>query len=216
MGKIRLLFAVLAVFFILSPAFAYTEEYVYKDTVSFTFTEEDPVKKGEIFTDSNSNVFVVKLAEKNTALLQRLWGKGEYERGSALEKRGPLVGVNAYASLKYSSLYVSLTGPLYPFIPVLGVSYEYGKNYLNLHAGLKTSISLSLLYDTPFFLIKNGCVDIMAAAGTDTTFSSATLTTGFYYRYNLGRINISLGVNNLTTGSSVFSMTPCVGMGVSF
>lgn len=215
MGKVRFFLSVFLLLFVCFPLFSFSEQYVYGDMVSFITEEGEIVRKGNIFKDDSSNVFIASAVENGVVVLQRLYGSGKYTPGSNLMKRGALYTLSPFATLDFAGLTLSRTGELYPLIPFLGFSYTYRYSQINVFAGLKTSLSLSSATGSSFFLLKNGYVDILAGIGTSSTFSGVSLLTLFMYRYNLGIFSLSAGAGALKSDLYEFRIAPAVSLGVT-
>lgn len=215
MGKIRVILCFFLLVFLCFPLFAFSEQYVYGDMVSFVLEEGESVRKGSVFKDQNSNVFIASSIDENVVVLQRLFGSGKYTVESPLQKRMALYSLTAVSTFDYGAVLLSRTGELYPLIPFLGVSYTYKYSELNIFAGLRTSISLSSVTGSSFFLLKNGFIDISAGLGTTSKFSGGSLLTLFMYRYNLGRLSLGAGASALKSENITFKIAPVVSLGVT-
>ena len=217
-------FAAFLVLFILAVG-ASTTTFVYKGGISSSDMGPD-VRNGQVFTDSSSNVLVVKSVYDGVVEFDKLISRGDYAAGNELKSRGPLHSIGLYSGLYHSLVSYSLSCALYPFYPVVmgGVGYDLvsafkGKSFsvsggLAL-AGIGVSFPLARLWSTTNTLIQNGKITAWCAAGANiggsVTFASSY---GFSYRHNLGTFHWELGGMWLYRNGGSNIISPYLGAGV--
>ncbi len=224
MGKLKRLFLLtLLLFVLIGSAFCASITYVYGNSISSTDVGDD-YRKGQIFTDSSSNVLVLKRfyqkPEGPVAVFDKLISRGSYERNDVLNPRGALNSVGVMGSLGYALASWSMTTALYPLQPLVMAGVTYGQDsdigVLAL-AGAKVNVPLARLWDAKNTFIVNGKLSGWGAAGVSVS-SSVTFACcfGFSYRHNAGAFFWELGGTWLSVLGKDRTMSPYLGFGVDF
>ena len=203
--------------------FAASITYVYGNNISSVDTEST-FRRGQVFTDSSSNVLVLKRfyqkPEGPVAVFDKLISRASYQRGDALSPRGAVNSFGVMGSLSYALASWSMTTGLYPLQPLAmaGVTYgsDYGTGILAL-AGAKVNVPLARLWDARNTFIVNGKLSGWGAAGI-WTGSSVTFACsfGFSYRHNVGSFNWEAGATWLSVPGREKTLSPYLGFGVDF
>ena len=197
--------------------------YVYGNNISSVDTESS-FKRGQVFTDSYSNVLVLKQfhqkPEGPVAVFDKLISRAPYQRGDVLTARGAVNSIGVIGSLSHSLVSWSMTSALYPLQPLAmaGLSYDRdtGTGALIL-AGAKVNVPLARLWDARNTFIVNGKLSGWGAAGISigsrVTFACSF---GFSYRHNAGSFNWEIGATWLSVLGRVRVLSPYLGVGVDF
>ena len=203
--------------------FAASISYVYGNNISSVDTEST-FRRGQVFTDSFSNVLVLKRfyqkPEGPVAVFDKLISRASYQRGDTLSPRGAVNSIGVMGSLDYALASWSMTTSLYPLQPLAmaGVTYgvDYGTGILAL-AGAKVNVPLARLWDAKNTFIVNGKLSGWGAAGI-CTGSSVTFACcfGFSYRHNVGSFNWEAGATWLSVMGREKTLSPYLGFGVDF
>lgn len=224
MGALKkLILASLLLVFFASGAFCASITYVYGNSISSTDVGDD-YRKGQVFTDSSSNVLVLKRfyqkPEGPVAVFDKLITRGSYERNDTLNPRGALNSIGIMGSLGYALASWSMTTALYPLQPLAMAGATYGSDSgmgILALAGAKVNVPLARLWDVRNRLIVNGKFSGWGAAGVSigsrVTFACAF---GFSYRHNAGSFSWELGATWLSVLGNVRTVSPYLGIGVDF
>ena len=203
--------------------FAASITYVYGNNISSVDTEET-FKRGQVFTDSNSNVLVLRRfyqkPEGPVAVFDKLISRGSYERGDSLDPRGAVNSIGIMGSLDYALASWSMTTGLYPLEPLVMAGVSYVKDSqpgVLVLAGAKVNIPLARLWDVRNTFIVNGKLSGWGTAGieigTSVTFACSF---GFSYRQNVGSFCWETGVSWLSVLGKEKRLSPFIGIGVDF
>lgn len=224
MGKVKKILSVILLLFVsVCCAFCASITYVYGNNIS-SVDVGDEYKVGQLFTDSNSNVLVLKRfyqkEEGPVAVFDKLITRGVYTRDSVLTPRGALNSFGVIGTMSHSLAYWSMTTPLYPLSPMVmaGASYgaDTGAGVLVL-AGAKVNIPIARLWEARNTFIVNGKLSGWGAAGVSisgrVTFACSF---GFSYRHNVGSFAWEVGASWLSVLGGSQTLSPFVGIGVDF
>ena len=224
MGKLKKLsVSVLLLFVLIAGAFSASITYVYGNSISSVDVQGD-YKVGQIFTDSSSNVLVLKRFyqkdEGPVAVFDKLISRAPYKRDDVLSPRGALNSFGAIGGLSHSLAWWSMTTPLYPLAPVVMAGASYGPDSgvgVLVLAGAKVNVPIARLWDSQHTLIVNGKLSGWGAAGASIS-SSVTFACsfGFSYRHNLGSFFWELGASWLWVLDRTKILSPYLGLGVDF
>ena len=224
MGKLKkLVFSVLLLFVLITGAFSASITYVYGNNISSLAAGSDN-KVGQVFTDSGSNVLVLKRFyqkdEGPVAVFDKLITRSPYKRDDVLSPRGALNSFGVIGSMSHSLAWWSMTTPVYPLSPLVmaGASYgpDFGVGALVL-AGAKVNVPIARLWDTQNTFIVNGKLSGWGAAGVSITTSvTFACSFGFSYRQNLGSFFWELGASWLWVLDGARTLSPYLGLGVDF
>ena len=219
----KTLFLLLMLLVSILSVFAASITYVYGNSISSVDTEST-FRRGQVFTDSSSNVLVLKRfyqkPEGPVAVFDKLISRGSYERGDYLAPRGAVNSVGIMGSLDYALASWSMTTAVYPLEPLamVGVSYvrDTDSGVLVL-AGAKVNVPLARLWDVRNPLIVNGKLSGWGAAGI-CTGSSVTFACcfGFSYRHNVGFFSWEAGAAWFSVLGREMTLSPYLGFGVDF
>ena len=224
MGNLKKLFLISVLLLVLTgSAFCASVTYVYGNNISSTDTESS-FKRGQVFTDSSSNVLVLKRfyqkPEGPVAVFDKLISRASYQRGDILNPRGAVNSFGVIGTLSYSLASWSMTTGLYPLQPLAMAGVSYGKDsgagVLAL-AGARVNIPLARLWDAGNTFIVNGKLSGWGAAGVEIG-SSVTFACcfGFSYRHNVGSFCWELGASWLSVLGKDKALSPYLGIGVDF
>ena len=203
--------------------FAASITYVYGNNISSVDTEST-FKRGQVFTDSSSNVLVLKRfyqkPEGPVAVFDKLISRAPYQRGDVLNPRDAVNSIGVLGSMSHALASWSMTSGLYPLQPLVmaGVTYglDYGIGILAL-AGAKVNVPLARLWDAKNTFIVNGKLSGWGAAGicsgSSVTFACSF---GFSYRHNVGSFNWEVGATWLSALGRGRTLSPYLGFGVDF
>lgn len=203
--------------------FAASITYVYGNNISSVDTEST-FRRGQVFTDSSSNVLVLKRfyhkPEGPVAVFDKLISRASYQRGDTLNPRGAVSSIGVMGSMNYALASWNMTTGLYPLQPLVmaGATYgtDYGAGILAL-AGAKVNVPLARLWDAGNTFIVNGKLSGWGAAGifirSSVTFACSF---GFSYRHNVGSFNWEIGATWLSVLGKLRTLSPYLGFGVDF
>lgn len=224
MGKLKKSVLLLLLLFVSACcAFCASITYVYGNNIS-SVDVGDEYKVGQLFTDSNSNILVLKRffqkEEGPVAVFDKLISKGLYARDSVLNPRGAMISFGVIGTLSHSLAYWSMTTPLYPLSPLVmaGASYgaDSGTGVLVL-AGAKVNIPIARLWDARNTFIVNGKISGWGAAGVSITERvTFACSFGFSYRHNVGSFSWEIGASWLSVLGGTRILSPYLGLGVDF
>lgn len=219
----KLSVSVLLLFVLIAGAFSASITYVYGNSISSVDVQGD-YKVGQIFTDSSSNVLVLKRFyqkdEGPVAVFDKLISRAPYKRDDVLSSRGALNSFGVIGGLSHSLAWWSMTTPLYPLAPVVMAGASYGPDSgvgVLVLAGAKVNVPIARLWDSRNSLIVNGKLSGWGAAGASIS-SSVTFACsfGFFYRHNLGSFFWELGASWLWVLNRTKILSPYLGLGVDF
>ena len=203
--------------------FAASITYVYGNNISSVDTEET-FGRGQVFTDSNSNVLVLRRfyqkPEGPVAVFDKLISRASYVRNDALKPRGAMQSIGVAGSLDHALVSWSMTTGLYPLEPLAMAGVSYAKDSqigILALAGTKVNIPLARLWDVRNSFIVNGKISGWGAAGIEIG-SSVTFACsfGFSYRQNVGAFCWEVGASWLSVLGKAKTLSPFVGIGVDF
>lgn len=203
--------------------FAASITYVYGNNISSVDTEET-FGRGQVFTDSNSNVLVLRRfyqkPEGTVAVFDKLISRASYVRDDVLKPRSAIQSIGVTGSLDNALVSWSMTTGLYPLQPLAmaGVSYSKDSDMgILVLAGAKVNVPLARLWDVRNKFIVNGKLSGWGAAGIEignsVTFASSF---GFSYRQNLGSFCWEVGASWLSVLGKNQTLSPYIGIGVDF
>ena len=213
----------LLLFVFMECAFCGSITYVYGNSISSVDIGDD-YGRGQVFTDSSSNVLVLKRIYRNdegpVAVFDKLISRGPYRRNDVLVPRGALNSITMTGSLDSALISWNMTTSLYPVQPLAVVGVTYGKDsdfgFLAL-AGAKVNVPLARLWDVGNTFIVNGKLSGWGAAGigigSSVTFACSF---GFSYRHNAGSFSWELGASWLSVLGKTSALSPYLGIGVDF
>lgn len=224
MGNLKKLFLIIPLLLAsIGSAFCASITYVYGNSISSVDVGND-YKKGQVFTDSSSNVLILRRfyqkPEGPVAIFDKLISRDSYERNDVLNPRSAMNSIGVMGSLGYALASWSMTSALYPLQPLAmaGVTYgqDYGVSILAL-AGAKVNVPLARLWDVKNTFIVNGKISGWGAAGISVS-SSVTFACsfGFSYRHNVGAFSWELGATWLSVLGKERTLSPYLGIGVDF
>lgn len=224
MGKLKkLVVSVLLLFVSVAGAFCASITYVYGNNISSLDVESD-YKVGQLFTDSSSNVLVIKRFyqkdDGRVAVFDKLISRSPYQRNDVLSPRGAMNSFGVIGSLSHSLAWWSMTTPIYPLSPLVMAGSSYGADAgvgALVLAGAKVNIPIARLWDTQNTMIVNGKLSGWGAAGVSAS-SSVTFACsfGFSYRHNIGSFFWELGASWLWIPDRTRTLSPYLGLGVDF
>ena len=204
---------------VIVPVLANSITYIYGNSISSSDFEVIP-KRGQVYTDGNSNLLIVKAIYDDVISFDKLISVAPYERNSVLTERSALNSISLYGGLGHSIVSYSLTTPFYPFEPLAAAGISYGKDFgvrALVMAGARANAVLANLWDTSNTFIENGKISGWGAAGisigSSVTFAASY---GFSYRHNIGFFNWELGWFWLALPSVAVKGSPYLGIGMDF
>ncbi len=216
----RIISALIILILICSSLYAGSISYVYGNNIS-SVTMGDGVSRGQVYTDEQGNILIVRKVRDNVVMFDKLISKATYQRDSELTKRGPLNTITVMGGINHTLASYSITTPIYPFSPVVmgGLSYGQKKGVRALVlAGIDVTVPLARLWDTSSTFIQNGKLVGWGTAGisivrTGVTFASSY---GFCYRHNIGSFCWNAGFSWLFVQDKYSIWTPFAGVGICF
>ena len=216
----RIISALIILILFCSSLYAGSISYVYGNNIS-SVTMGDGVSRGQVYTDEQGNILIVRKVRENVVMFDKLISKATYQRDSELTKRGPLNTISVMGGINHALASYSITTPIYPFSPVVmgGLSYGQKKGVRALVlAGIDVTVPLARLWDTSNTFIQNGKLVGWGTAGisivrTGVTFASSY---GFCYRHNIGSFCWNAGFSWLFVQDKYSIWTPFAGVGICF
>ena len=203
--------------------FAASITYVYGNNISSVDTEES-FKRGQVFTDSNSNVLVLRRfyqkSEGPVAVFDKLISRASYVRDDVLKPRGSIRSIGVAGALDHALVSWSMTTGLYPLEPLAMAGFSYAKDIQTgvlVLGGARVNIPLARLWDVRNAFIVNGKLSGWGAAGIEIG-SSVTFACsfGFSYRQNIGSFCWEVGASWLSVLGRDRTLSPFIGIGVDF
>ena len=203
--------------------FAASITYVYGNNISSVDTEET-FKRGQVFTDSNSNVLVLRKfyqkPEGPVAVFDKLISCNSYARDDVLKPRGSIRSIGVAGALDHALVSWSMTTGLYPLEPLAMAGFSYAKDTQTgvlVLGGARVISPLARLWDVRNAFIVNGKLSGWGAAGIEIG-SSVTFACsfGFSYRQNVGSFCWEAGASWLSVLGRTQTLSPYIGIGVDF